>query len=82
MVGTPDADVELREEALELFVVERRIAEYRGDAGVRGGVREGGFGSGVAGLLELAKVAAEVAEEGARGGYEEEGEGWIVGSVN
>ena len=82
MVGAPDAGVELREEALELFVVERCVTEYGGDAGVGGGVRKGGFGGGAAGLLELAKVAAEVAEEGAGGGYEEEGEGGVVRCVN
>lgn len=62
--------------------MERCVAEDGGDAGVGGGVREGGFGGGDARLLELAEVAAEVAEEGAGGGYEKEGERGFVGCLD
>ena len=82
MVGAPDSGVELCEKAFELFIMKGRVAEYGGDTGVGGSVRERGFGGGVAGLLELAEVAAEVTEEGAGGGDEKKGEGWVVGCVD
>ena len=45
-------------------------------------MRESGFGGGVAGLLKLAEVAAEVTQEGAGRGDEEEGKGRVIGRVD